>query len=137
MYTYVCARSITVTRPRRSSFSSDEHKSPVMTDRCRSDPSYARPTAMPATARKCQGVGEALRKNSSPRIDVFMYTRIGASRTFCRCQRRGFMTIDVLAVYSQEPYVIRTRIRLNARVRLRIRFEQFLRFNYEIRLLLK
>lgn len=39
---HVCARSITVTRPRRSSFSSDEHKSPVMTDRCRSDPSSNR-----------------------------------------------------------------------------------------------
>lgn len=33
--------SITVTRPRRSSFSSDRHKSPVMTDRRRSDPSDA------------------------------------------------------------------------------------------------
>lgn len=66
----MCVCSITVTRPRRSSFNSDEHKSPVMTDRCRSDPSYARPTAMPATARKCQGVGEALRKNFSPRIEI-------------------------------------------------------------------
>lgn len=81
-----CVCSITVTRPRRSSFSSDEHKSPVMTDRRRSDPSYTRPTAMPATARKCQGVGEALRKNSSPRTELFVYTWIGASKAFCRCQ---------------------------------------------------
>lgn len=104
--THVCACSITVTRPRRSSFSSDEHKSPVMTDRCRSDPSST--TAMPATARKCQGVGEALRKNSSPRTEVFLYTRISASKAFCRCRRGDFTTIDVPAILESLYSVTRT-----------------------------
>jgi hypothetical protein len=95
----VCVCSITVTRPRRSSFSSDEHKSRVMTDRCRSDPSSYRSSNRHASHREkmSRGWRKALRKNSSPRTEVFVYTRISASKAFCRCQRGAFMTIDVLA----------------------------------------
>lgn len=61
--------SITVTRPRRSSFSLDEYKSPVMTDRCRSDPSSNHHASY--REKMSRGWREALRKNSiqSSRVD--------------------------------------------------------------------
>lgn len=56
-------------------------------------------SSMPATARKCQGVGEALRKNFSPRTLRFSACRrTGESKAFYRHQRWSFMIIGVSPV---------------------------------------
>lgn len=62
--------SITVTRPRRSRFSLDEYKSPVMTDRCRSDPSFNHHASY--REKMSRGWREALRKNSIPCTEVLV-----------------------------------------------------------------
>lgn len=64
--------SITVTRPRRSRFSLDEYKSPVMTDRCRSDPSSQPSCQLPR--ENVKGLERSVAKefhpvHRSPQID--------------------------------------------------------------------
>lgn len=107
--------SITVTRPRRSSFSSDRHKSPVMTDRRRSDPSDAlvQPPCHQPPRENVKGL-EKRRERIARRASSL--SRRG--RTDGRARRKRFVIANDLCRCPVRVLFVRASTWLNTYVRV-------------------